>query len=93
MTVSAEADEGRRGVRYTVEVDRAASCAAGDLADSVGPVVAGSLSFDDPDSILAWLDTYDPGRTYGGGDAGDPLTAEQLHQLTQAVEGVRRGAG
>ncbi|MCV7355771.1 MadC family VWA domain-containing protein [Mycolicibacterium fluoranthenivorans] len=86
LTVSAEADEGRRGVRYTVEVDRAASCAAGDLADSVGPVVAGSLSFDDPDSILAWLDTYDPGRTYGG-DAGDPLTAEQLHQLTQAVEG------
>lgn len=86
LTVSAEADAGRRGVRYTVEVDRAASSVAGDLADSVAPVVAGSLSFDDPDSILAWLDAYDPTRTYGDGGA-EPLTAEQLRQLTQAVEG------
>lgn len=87
LTVSAEADGGRRGMRYTVEVDRAMSSVAGDLADSVAPVVTGSLSFDDPDSILAWLDAYDPTRTYGG-DAGDePLTAEQLSQLTQAVEG------
>ncbi|WNG81647.1 VWA domain-containing protein [Mycobacterium sp. ITM-2016-00316] len=87
LTVSSEADGGRRGMRYTVEVDRALSSAAGDLADSVAPVVAGSLSFDDPDAILAWLDAYDPTHTYGG-DAGDePLTAEQLDQLTQAVEG------
>lgn len=86
LSVSAETDDGRRGMRYTVEVDRAASTVAGDLADSVTPVVAGSLSFDDPDTILAWLDAYDPGRTYGG-EAGEPLTAEQLHQLTQAVEG------
>ncbi|CDO10125.1 VWA domain-containing protein [Mycolicibacterium cosmeticum] len=86
LSVSAEADEGRRGMRYTVEVDRAAAAVAGDLADSVAPVVAGSLSFDDPDSILAWLDAYDPSRTYGG-EAGEPLTAEQLSQLTQAVEG------
>lgn len=86
LTVSSEADGGRRGVRYTVEVDRAMSSVAGDLADAVGPVVAGSLSFDDPDSILAWLDAYDPTRTYGGG-GDEPLTAEQLSQLTQAVEG------
>ncbi|ANE78854.1 hypothetical protein A7U43_05490 [Mycobacterium adipatum] len=86
LTVSAEADAGRRGMRYTVEVDRATSSVAGDLADSVAPVVAGSLSFEHPDSILAWLDAYDPTRTYG--DTGeDPLTAEQLSQLTQAVEG------
>ncbi|MGU3497709.1 MadC family VWA domain-containing protein [Mycobacterium sp. C31M] len=86
LSVSAEADGGRRGVRYTVEVDRAASVMAGDLADSVTPVVAGSLSFDDPDSILAWLDAYDPANTYGG-EAGEPLTAEQLQQLTLAVQG------
>lgn len=86
LSVSAETDAGRRGVRYTVEVDRAASSTAGDLADSVAPVVAGSLNWEDPESILAWLDAYDPGRTYGG-DAGDePLTAEQLTRLSQAVE-------
>lgn len=86
LTVSAETDIGRRGVRYTVEVDRAASSVAGDLADSVTPVVAGSLNWDDPASILAWLDAYDPSRTYGD-DAGErPLTAEQLHRLSQAVE-------
>lgn len=85
LTVSTESDGGRRGMRYTVEVDRAASATAGALADSVGPVVAGSLSFDDPDAILAWLDAYDPAGTYGT-EAGEPLTAEQLQQLTRAVE-------
>ena len=87
LTVSSEADGGRRGMRYTVEVDRAVSRGAGELADSVAPVVAGSLSFDDPDAILAWLDAYDPTRTYGGDAGEEPLTAEQLDQLTQAVEG------
>ncbi|MBJ7462756.1 MAG: VWA domain-containing protein [Mycolicibacterium sp.] len=87
LTVSSEADGGRRGMRYTVEVDRALSSAAGDLADSVAPVSVGSLSFDDPDAILSWLDAYDPTRTYGGDTGDEPLTAEQLDQLTQAVEG------
>lgn len=87
LTVSSEADGGRRGMRYTVEVDRALSSAAGDLADSVAPVAVGSLSFDDPDTILSWLDAYDPTRTYGGDTGDEPLTAEQLDQLTQAVEG------
>jgi uncharacterized protein with von Willebrand factor type A (vWA) domain len=87
LTVSAESDTGRRGVRYTVEVDRASASMAGDLADTVAPVVAGALSWDDPASILAWLDAYDPSRTYGD-DAGEqPLTAEQLGQLSAAVEG------
>ena len=49
-------------------------------------MVSGTLSFDDPESILAWLDAYDPDRTYGGGDAEQPMTAEQLAQLTRAVE-------
>jgi uncharacterized protein len=85
LTVSAETDDGRRGVEYTVEVDRAASTVAGDLADALAPVVAGALSVDDPESILAWLDAYDPDRAYGG-DAGDALTPDQLAQLTRAVE-------
>lgn len=83
LSVSAETDIGRRGVRYTVEVDRAASNVAGQLADSVSSVVSGTLSWDDPDSILAWLDAYDP-SSYGTDD--EPLTAEQLRQLSQAVE-------
>ena len=86
LSVSTESDGGRRGMRYTVEVDRAASAMAGELADSVTPVVTGSLSFDDPDTILAWLDAYDPASTYGG-ESAEPLTAEQLQQLTLAVEG------
>lgn len=87
LTVSAESDIGRRGVRYTVEVDRASSSMAGDLADSVAPVVSGTLSWDDPESILAWLDAYDPSRTYGDDTGDQPLTAEQLSRLSQAVEG------
>ncbi|MGB3482539.1 MAG: VWA domain-containing protein [Mycobacterium sp.] len=86
LSVAGETDEGRRGVRYTVEVDRAGTTEVGDLADSVSPVVAGSLSFDDPESILAWLDAYDPSRTYGGEASDEPLTAEQLARLTRAVE-------
>jgi uncharacterized protein with von Willebrand factor type A (vWA) domain len=86
LSVSAEADEGRRGVRYTLEIDRAGTTEVGELADSVGPVVAGTLCFDDPDSILAWLDGYDPDRTYGGEAGEEPLTADQLARLTQAVE-------
>jgi uncharacterized protein len=86
LAVSTETDAGRRGVRYTVEVDRAASSAVGELADSVAPIVAGSLRWDDPESILAWLDAYDPSRTYGGDTGDQPLTAEQLAQLTRAVE-------
>lgn len=86
LSVSADADAGRRGVRYTVEVDRAATTDIGELADALGPVVAGALHWEDPASILAWLDAYDPDRTYGGLGDGEPLTAEQLARLSQAVE-------
>ncbi len=87
LTVSTDTDAGRRGVTYTVEVDRAGTAAVGQLADSAGAVVTGTLRWDDPASILAWLDTYDPSRTYGDG-AGDEdaLTEEQLSRLTEAVE-------
>ena len=86
LSVSADGDAGRRGVRYTVEVDRAATTDVGELADALGPVVAGTLHWEDPASILAWLDAYDPDRTYGGLGDDEPLTAEQLARLSQAVE-------
>ncbi|HEY5856093.1 MAG TPA: VWA domain-containing protein [Aldersonia sp.] len=86
LSVSAEADEGRRGIKYTVEVDRASSTTVGELSDTVVPIVAGMLSFDDPDSILAWLDAYDPSKAYGGEAGPQHLTAAQLARLTEAVE-------
>lgn len=86
LSVSTENDSGRRGVRYTLEVDRAGSTTVGDLSDSAAPIVAGTLSWDDPDSILAWLDAYDPRATYGDAADDGPLSAEQLARLTDAVE-------
>ncbi|KAA0020013.1 MadC family VWA domain-containing protein [Antrihabitans cavernicola] len=86
LTVSAENDSGRRGVTYTLEVDRAGTTAVGDLSDSMVPIVAGSLSWDDPASILAWLDAYDPNSTYVDTGDDEALTADQLARLTAAVE-------
>ncbi|MDH6279755.1 uncharacterized protein with von Willebrand factor type A (vWA) domain [Prescottella agglutinans] len=87
LTVSTEADAGRRGVTYTLEVERAGAATVGQLADGSGAVVSGTLSWDDPASILAWLDAYDPSRTYGdSADGEDALTEEQLTRLTEAVE-------
>ena len=86
LSVSAESDAGRRGMRYTLDVERAGSTTVGDLADSVGPVVAGTLHWDDPESILAWLDAYDPTAAYLDGADPQQLTVEQIAELTQAVE-------
>lgn len=87
LTVSTETDAGRRGVTFTVEVDRAGAATVGALAESAGAVVSGTIRWDDPASILAWLDAYDPSRTYGD-SAGDEetLTEDQLTRLTEAVE-------
>ena len=86
LSVDSEADSGRRGVTYTVEVERAASTAVGDLASSTSGAVVGSLSWDDPESILAWLDAYDPSKVYADSDGAEPLTAAQLNRLAEAVE-------
>lgn len=87
LSVSAEADQGRRGVTYTVEVDRASTTTVGALSDGSGAVAVGTLNWDDPQSILAWLDAYDPSRVYGA-DADDlgPLTEAQLQRLSEAIE-------
>ncbi|MCQ4119753.1 MadC family VWA domain-containing protein [Rhodococcus tibetensis] len=86
LSVDSEADSGHRGVTYTVEVERAASTAVGDLASSTSGAVVGSLSWDDPESILAWLDAYDPSKIYADSGADEPLTAAQLNRLAEAVE-------
>ncbi|BAH54365.1 MadC family VWA domain-containing protein [Rhodococcus opacus] len=86
LSVDSEAESGRRGVTYTVEVERAASTAVGDLASSTSGAVVGSLSWDDPESILAWLDAYDPSKVYADTGGAEPLTAAQLNRLAEAVE-------
>ncbi|MBV6761807.1 MadC family VWA domain-containing protein [Rhodococcus opacus] len=86
LSVDSEAESGRRGVTYTVEVERAASTAVGDLASSTSGAVVGSLSWDDPESILAWLDAYDPSKVYADSGGAEPLTAAQLNRLAEAVE-------
>lgn len=86
LSVDSEADSGRRGVTYTVDVSRAASTAVGDLATSTSGAVVGSLSWDDPASILAWLDAYDPSAVYSDSGVDEPLTAAQLNRLAEAVE-------
>jgi uncharacterized protein with von Willebrand factor type A (vWA) domain len=86
LSVDSEADSGRRGVTYTVEVERAASTAVGDLASSTSGAVVGSLSWDDAESILAWLDAYDPSKVYADTGGAEPLTAAQLNRLAEAVE-------
>lgn len=86
LSVDTGADSGRRGVTYTVDVDRAATATVGDLAANPGAAVSGSLSWDDPASILAWLDAYDPHRAYGGDTTDEHLTEAQLNRLVDAVE-------
>ncbi|MFZ2174411.1 MAG: VWA domain-containing protein [Rhodococcus sp. (in: high G+C Gram-positive bacteria)] len=86
LSVDSAAESGRRGVTYTVEVQRAASTAVGDLASSASGAVAGTLSWNDPESILAWLDAYDPSRIYADSGEDELLTAAQLNRLAEAVE-------
>ncbi|MFD6897571.1 VWA domain-containing protein [Rhodococcus sp. NPDC060086] len=86
LSVDTGSDSGRRGVTYTVSVDRAGTATVGELSADPGAVVAGSLSWDDPASILAWLDAYDPHRSYGGESSDEPLTEAQLSRLVDAVE-------
>lgn len=86
LSVSAESDSGKRGVGYTLEVERAGTTVVGDLASSTSGVVAGTLSWDDPASILAWLDSYDPASVYADAENGEQLSAAQLATLAEAVE-------
>lgn len=86
LSVDTGSETGRRGVSYTVDVDRASSAVVGDLSTSVAGGVVGSLSWDDPASILAWLDAYDPSKAYADASGDGPLTQAQLNRLVEAVE-------
>jgi uncharacterized protein with von Willebrand factor type A (vWA) domain len=86
LSIDTDGDMGRRGVTYTVDLERSGSTAAGELASSTSGAVAGQLNWEDPASILAWFDAYDPSSVYGdGGDSG-PLSAAMLDRITDAVE-------
>ncbi|WP_307828601.1 VWA domain-containing protein [Antrihabitans sp. YC2-6] len=86
LSVDTDSDTGRRGVSYTVEVDRAGASEVGELANATAGAVAGSLRWDDPAGILAWLDAYDPRRTYSDASDDELLSEAQLHRLVEAVE-------
>lgn len=86
LAVDTESDSGRRGVSFTVDVDRADSATVGDLSSAQAMTSRGTLSWDDPEGILSWLDAYDPNRMYSNQGDDDPLTAAQLEKLIDAVE-------
>lgn len=86
LAVDTESDSGRRGVSFTVDVDRADSSTVGDLSSAQSMISQGTLSWDDPEDILGWLDAYDPNKLYGDQGDGDQLTTAQLDKLIDAVE-------
>jgi uncharacterized protein len=86
LAVDTESDSGRRGVTFTVDVDRADSATVGDLSSAQAMISQGTLKWDDPAGILGWLDAYDPNKLYGDQGDGEPLTAAQLEKLVDAVE-------
>lgn len=86
LSVDAQADAGRRGVEFTVEVDRAASANAGALADSSTIASESSMSWDDPRGILDWLDAFDARSIYATTDDNGPTSREQIERMLAAVE-------
>ncbi|NIL81153.1 MadC family VWA domain-containing protein [Rhodococcoides kroppenstedtii] len=86
VSVDTDAESGRRGVTYTVEVDRGDSATVGELASSDAVVAHGVLRWDDPAGILGWLNAYDPSTVYGDTALGEELTRAQLDRLAAAVE-------
>ncbi|MBW0115310.1 MadC family VWA domain-containing protein [Pseudonocardia abyssalis] len=85
LSVSSGEDQGRRGISYTVDLDRAGSAVAKELTSGRSAPVAGSIDLDDPAAILAWLAAYDPHAIYADGPGGDQLSATQLDRLVEAI--------
>ncbi len=84
LAVSGE-DSGKRGVSYTLDVARAGTAEVGALSDGAAMAASGTLRWDDPAAILAWLDRYDPSRVYADGGADQELTQETADRLAAAL--------
>ncbi|MGA9874151.1 MAG: VWA domain-containing protein [Rhodococcus sp. (in: high G+C Gram-positive bacteria)] len=93
LSVDTEGNVGRRGVTYTLDLERSGSQAAGELATSTAGVVAGTISWDDPASIMAWFDSYDPRKMYGDNVDPGPMSETQLDRLAAAVEAFVQALG
>ncbi|GAA1092214.1 MadC family VWA domain-containing protein [Tsukamurella spumae] len=84
LSVNGSDDSGRRGVSYTLDVDRAGASEVGGLSDGATVSASGTLTWDDPASILAWLDAYDPNSLYSDSGA-EELTQAQAERLAAAL--------
>ncbi|MGC5027833.1 MadC family VWA domain-containing protein [Tsukamurella sp. DT100] len=84
LAVSAE-DGGRRGVSYTLDVARAGTAEVGALSDGAAMAASGTLRWDDPAAILAWLDRYDPSRVYADAGPEQELTQATADRLAAAL--------
>lgn len=85
LSIDGGDDSGRRGVTYTLDVARAGADEVGALADGATMAAAGSLKWDDPAQILAWLDAYDPSKIYADAGTGEDLTTDQVDRLAAAL--------
>lgn len=85
LSVSSGDDRGRRGMTYTVDLERAGAAAGKELTSGASTPVSGAIDFDDPESVLAWLAAYDPHAVYTDGPAGEELSAVQLGKLVEAI--------
>lgn len=85
LSVSSGDDRGRRGTTYTVDLERAGAAAGRELTSGASTPASGEISFDDPESVLAWLAAYDPHAVYTDGPAGEELSAVQLGRLVEAI--------
>jgi uncharacterized protein with von Willebrand factor type A (vWA) domain len=87
LSVRSGSDSGKRGITYTLSVERAGAMRGKELTSQAG-IAQGNLNWDDPAGVLAWLDAVDPRSVYGADDGrtGDELSAAQLSSLVEAVE-------
>lgn len=86
LSVDSQAESGKRGVEFTVDVDRAATANAGALSEGSTIASESAMSWDDPRGILDWLDSYDARSIYATSDDGEIPTQEQIERMLAAVE-------
>lgn len=87
LSVSSAEDKGRRGMSYTIDLERAGAATADELAGSQSARSSGSIDWDDPEAVLAWLAAHDPYSIYADGPEGEleQLSDVQLGQLVEAI--------